>query len=74
MDNSTALSKDDLDVNREVAEDPVSSPEPIRVVEEAVELDIAPTEESFVEDNPMLYIQLGDRVVIDSTRYGRSVG
>ena len=34
----------------------------------------APTGESFVEDNPMLYIQLGDRVIIDSTRYGRTVG
>jgi len=36
---------------------------------------IAPTDESFVEENnPMLYIQLGDRVVIDSKKYGRTVG
>ena len=26
------------------------------------------------EDNPMLFIQLGDRVVIDSTKYGRTIG
>jgi hypothetical protein len=98
MDNS-ALPKEGPNVNREVMEEPVSSQEPLQLVEEAVEVDIdenemeedvpydansllqremsvqiAPTEESFVEDNPMLYIQLGDRVVIDSTRYGRSVG
>ena len=26
------------------------------------------------EDNPMLFIQLGDRVVYDSTKYGRTIG
>lgn len=44
------------------------------LLQREMSVQIAPTDESFVEDNPMLYIQLGDRVVIDSTRYGRSVG
>jgi hypothetical protein len=36
---------------------------------------IAPTGTDYLdEDNPMLFIQLGDRVVIDSKRYGRTVG
>ncbi len=95
---------DNPNVNREMMEEPlsspVSSPEPIQVVEEAVEVDIgqnaveedvpydansllqremsvrnAPTEESLMDaDNPMLDIQLGDKVVIDSIRYNRTVG
>ena len=36
---------------------------------------IAPTGTDYLnEDNPMLFIQLGDRVVIDSKKYGRTVG
>ena len=36
---------------------------------------IAPTGESSMDaNNPMLYIQLGDRVVIYSTKYGRTIG
>lgn len=38
---------------------------------------IAPTGDAFDylnEDNPMLFIQLGDRVVIDSKKYGRTIG
>ena len=36
---------------------------------------IAPTGEDYLnEDNPMLFIQLGDRVVINSKKYGQTVG
>jgi len=37
---------------------------------------IAPTGDtnSLDDDNPMLFIQLGDRVVIDSKKYGRTIG
>jgi hypothetical protein len=38
---------------------------------------VAPTGETNPigeEDNPMLFIQLGDRVVYDSTKYGRTIG
>lgn len=35
---------------------------------------IAPTEGTLDEYDPMLFIQLGDRVVIDSKKYGRTIG
>ncbi|MEI6598607.1 MAG: hypothetical protein WCL22_06180, partial [bacterium] len=37
---------------------------------------IAPTGDTnpLGDDNPMLFIQLGDRVVIDSKKYGRTIG
>ena len=38
---------------------------------------VAPTDETNPlgdEDNPLLFIQLGDRVVYDSTKYGRTIG
>ena len=36
---------------------------------------IAPTGEDYLnEDNPMLFIQLGDRVVINSKKYGQTAG
>lgn len=37
---------------------------------------IAPTGASSLgdEDDPMLFIELGDRVVVDSTKYGRTIG
>jgi hypothetical protein len=48
-------------------------------VEGAIEssVQVAPTGETNPigeEENPMLFIQLGDRVVIDSKKYGRTIG
>ena len=55
----------------EVEEDVVSYGESASLMREISSVQIAPTGESFMEaDNPMLYIQLGDKVVIYSTRYG----
>ena len=48
-------------------------------IEGAIEssVQIAPTDDTNPignEENPMLFIQLGDRVVIDSKKYGRTIG
>ena len=57
----------------DVLQIPMDANAPLQHTESSVQ--IAPTGEDYLnEDNPMLFIQLGDRVVIDSKKYGRTVG
>ena len=59
--------KEDIEESAEPQED---------VMEEGVSIQIAPTENASLgnESDPMLFVQLGDRIIIDSTKYGRTTG
>ena len=67
MDNSTEIDIEEK-IPEELGEDLLKT--------ESIQ--IAPTDDSNPIgqelDNPMLFVQLGDRVVIDSTKYGRTIG
>ena len=64
---------DEQNIEEENVLPPLHADAPLQHTESSVQ--IAPTGEDYLnEDNPMLFIQLGDRVVIDSKKYGRTVG
>ena len=58
----------------DVQQIPMNADAPLQHTESSVQIAL-PTEENYLdEDNPMLFIQLGDRVVIKSKTYGQTVG
>ena len=80
MDEAAVPLQDEVSLHNEqnieeedVRQIPMDAESPLQNDTSSVQ--IAPTGEDYLnEDNPMLFIQLGDRVVIDSKKYGRTVG
>ena len=86
MDDSTELKVEEVEEVKEEVEEVKEEVEEVEEVKEveiedlqkSESIQIAPTDESNPvgkePDDPMLFVQLGDRVVIDSTKYGRTIG